>query len=52
MSRLIIPALVALMLSGCSVLERVDMTIERLDTANQLLCQANERLATSSQQMN
>jgi methyl-accepting chemotaxis protein len=51
MSRLIISTLAVAMLSGCSVLDRVDMTIERLDIANNLLLRTNEQIATVSKQM-
>ncbi|WP_151458176.1 hypothetical protein [Tautonia plasticadhaerens] len=50
MSRLIFPALAVSMLSGCSVLERVDMTIQRLDTANHQLAVANQQIAIANRQ--
>ena len=51
MSRLIIFTLAVLMLSGCSVIKRVDMTIERLDTANGLLLTTTQQMASVSKQM-
>ena len=39
------------MLPGCSVLDRVDVTIQWLDTANNLLLRTNDQIATMSKQM-
>jgi hypothetical protein len=47
-SRIIFSTLSVLMLSGCSVLERVDATIDRLDATNQQLLRTNEQVAALS----
>ncbi len=41
MSRFFVVTVCLCTLSGCSILERVDMTIQRLDTANSLLAKTN-----------
>ena len=51
MRRLILSAFAILMLSGCSVLERVDIALERLDATNRQLLITNQQISTVSQQM-
>jgi methyl-accepting chemotaxis protein len=51
MSRVVIPALAIVMLSGCSIIDRVDTTIAELGTANHLLFQTNNQVGTVSKQM-
>ena len=46
MSRLLFTSFAVLTLSGCSVLDRVDMTIAQLDTANRVLSQTNEQMSS------
>lgn len=51
MRRYIFPLLAILSLSGCSVLERVDLALDELDMTNKQLARTNEQIATISQQM-
>jgi hypothetical protein len=51
MSRVVIPALAIVMLSGCSIIDRVDTTIAELGIANHLLFQTNNQVGTVSKQM-